>query len=694
MDRADTTSTPGNWPPRVFTNLHQQSWSPAWLGTDKTLYQPGNWRPSDQIPVAGLRQIYIWPLTAVFGGDAGKTANDIQMLADDLGKAGSSWAEIEDLLDHLNPPMPACEKTAATAPGAAEPDPADDASRQKKRQWALEDRAQRYGEFVYFHDFVQKILFRRHAATGQKPPIRLFRHKIISAVEVGLDCYDAAAGRAVNRIFRGEVCRANLYMIDSGAAALVVEINFATCALTLAQAQVFIQQARCSYTPWFATWNDPPTPANVPKVWRWLDANGEDFAEPSHPASFEEDLGHIKSHRAPAIAAHWLALLAPLKIADAEGATGWRHIADERIPLMSFISLTGAASKYATGVPVRTGQVGEWGAKDLAAQMDLSLVSRGDWARLCYADGPGTDPLPYAPAIFRNFEENACYDRYFPGDATSTSIRYLFAGYHFAAVGAGNFFDETLVHHFRRHYFQIGLVVTMELAMMLALSGRVSDAVRQHRGRAAPGPKAADAFRRTMLGIQQSFLELTHLYVFRGLSNQMQPTEMYEKWRKTLNLDAIFDDLKNEIDSATSFLATQRQGEQADAANRLAAIAAGGVFLGLWLALSQMLFGAIQAFPPIGPWLMGAESKATAALALIWAVAVILLALAITAWVAYAILAQWSKWEAVQSAETGQRNTSRSATFLKSLIWRIAVGASLFCVAFLIAGATGRICKL
>ena len=76
--------------------------------------------------------------------------------------------------------------------------------------------------------------------------------------------------------------------------------------------------------------------------------------------------------------------------------------------------------------------------------------------------------MPYNPNFLDSFEKEACYDRFFPHAETTSCVRYLFAGYHMSMVGAGSFFDDTLVHHFRRHYFQINLLVNMELASLLA----------------------------------------------------------------------------------------------------------------------------------------------------------------------------------------------------------------------------------
>ena len=130
----------------------------------------------------------------------------------------------------------------------------------------------------------------------------------------------------------------------------------------------------------------------------------------------------------------------------------FRQVTDERIPLMSFISIKSVG---------RTGRKGA----DL-----LRSISRGDWMRLCFADEPGFAPLPYSAAFMRDFETKHCYDRFMPSAFASGSARYLFSGSNMCMVAEGYFGNTTLVHHFRRHYYQMALIINMEFASLLATS--------------------------------------------------------------------------------------------------------------------------------------------------------------------------------------------------------------------------------
>jgi hypothetical protein len=262
-------------------------------------------------------------------------------------------------------------------------------------------------------------------------------------------------------------------------------------------------------------------------------------------------------------------------------------VVDERIPTMTYVSLTGAGA--ASGQYAALQEPIPWDESNRRAMLDMRTVSRADWIRLCFADPSGTDPLPYDPGFLGRFEEEACYDRHFPSEAATAATRYMFSGYQFAAVGAGWFFDNHGMNHFRRHYFQMGLILQMEFASLLAVSSRISEAVRSLHKQLASTVSDNDAarseayknFRDEIIGINEKFLEALHLFRFTGLSNQLQPREMYAKWRKALDLDDLFEDLKEELDAASQFLLAGEQVRRAEAANSLSTIAAIGVVFGL-----------------------------------------------------------------------------------------------------------------
>lgn len=556
---------------RIRVNLAGVASSTDWLGPNPGLYRSDLWQRADRIQVARFRQIYIWPLALRLAG-LPTTSDEIapeKLIDIAIGAAREAinqktelWEEVRDLLDH------------ATRRGTR--DQADD--------------AQSYGEFVYFHDFVQAMLFRQPKdGNAEQPALRIYRHKTIEGAEISIGA----------RVFRARVDRCNLYLFRSGAAALAVELDFGAAphieengserSLSLRDVQDFIDRARRSYTPYHVIDQlGVDHPGQVVDRFAWKTTNGT-LGTPSTPNSLEADRAQIahldtaKLRSAP-MARHWLDILEPLEIAGYERKPlsvrnpVWRHVVDERIPVMSYVSLTGAAEKC--GVPVKTAFDSQVPGK-IAGMQDLWIVSRGDWIRLAGADESGTDPLPYSHRFLHDFETTTCYDRYFPSDAATSATRYMFTGYHFTAVeaaslGGNDSSDSVIFHHFRRHYFQMGLILHMEFASLLATSSRVSEAVRR-----LMDDSNEVAFRQTLVEVQRDFLEFVHQFHFTGLSNQLQAREMFEQWRRALGLDALFKDVKTEIESATGFLLSDQQVRQGESANTLSTIASIAVFFGL-----------------------------------------------------------------------------------------------------------------
>jgi len=530
--------------------------SPDWLGNHPELYAPDNWLPSDRIEVAGYRQILVWPLA--LRPDAGSTKEAVDDTAKRLIE--SKWKPVDDLLDHIAP-------------------------KENDAQAAL------YAEFVYFHDFIQSVLYRKGTMEDESATLRLFRRTDVVSAE-----FELSEGET-RRVYKPGVARCDLYLFRSGSAVLVLELDYGSpqtwidgepTPMTLADVLDVTDKVRRSYAPFYF---DESHAGLAPESFAWRLADGRFFgAGPSTPLPLSEEIARLRAasglDRTAPMFRHWRELLAPLRIAgytDDSSGPVWRHIIDERVPVMSFVSLTGAGKALYDAAPKAFA-----GAADYAHRqaLDMSVVSRADWIRLCAADRRGTDPMPYAPGFLRGFEDEACYDRHWPGPATDGAARYLFAGYHFAVVGAGWFFDTHIAEHFRRHYFQMALLLNMETASLLSLSSRVSHAVRDLRG--ADDKVKEDHFRKRIVDIESEFLEFIHEHRFTGLSNQLQPREMFAIWRRAMGVDAVFKDLKEEVDTAVGFVLAREQTRQADAANRLAGVAMVAAVLGLAFSLLGM----------------------------------------------------------------------------------------------------------
>ena len=409
------------------------------------------------------------------------------------------------------------------------------------------EASSRYAEFVFFHPFVQRFLYPDQDA--DKPPIRLYKREDIRCVTVSLDKPD------------GQICielavdRIHFYLFDHGVGILVMEVSYEKH-LPIGIVEDFIDCFRRAYPPYWETYNDAP--GHCPLIVEWLDCFGKALAAKSNYEEAEYFVNSaIKNHAAiPAL--HWQYLLEPLRPWESDlkdGSFSYRQIEDERLSFMAYIVVD-----------------------------DPSQLKRGDFIRLCFADGRGNSArLPYAHGFLVNFEEKYCYDRYWdpeknylrddpsanqPDDHWLTT-RYLCCGYGFTMVGKqdnGGFFTDGkngALSHFRRHYFQMGLIAHFHRAALLLYSDALSRAVAEYD----PG---TEAFHQEISTILQRLLHFTHRYWFREVSNQVQPRELFTWWTKHLETQALFDQVKQEAQDANEFLETQAQKKLSEAQKKLA----------------------------------------------------------------------------------------------------------------------------
>lgn len=567
--------------------MDYKSYNDLGLGDGPHEYEPDLWRPAGEIQVDKLRLILTWPLVLrIFPTENGERIKDISKRQDNyLRQVKSSlndgpWKHEEDLANYAAPPN-----------NIFDPDLMHPAFE------ALGDKANKYGEFVYFHDFVQETLYSR--ASQDYPnfplhPVTLYKRFDIKRIAAKFyqekDIFSINAG----------VENVNLHLFGTGAAMISVELEFGlnpmvhgatrSKPMMLSHAQTIIDQIRRTYTPYYDVgmskeWNSIPAISSglIPIEFKWLDENGFSIADPKldvqpYSATGEGNFRNLnqfldqslkgihkpnsEGRRNLPLLNHWRDLAGPLRI-DGDRATKdespiFRQVTDERIPMMSYISIgniEGFAQKGANR---------------------LRSIRRGDWVRLCFADGPGSDPLPYSANFLRDFETKHCYDRFAPSSATSSATRYMFSGGNMCMVTEGDFSNTVLVHHFRRHYYQLALVINMEFASLLATSSHVSAALRRFKsgpkhtflGRALDYAKEKELTENLRFA-ERSFLEFTHLYHFGGLSNQIQAREIFEMWRGHAGIDKIYQEVKEEVQAGNEFLRNEELVHQANAAKTL-----------------------------------------------------------------------------------------------------------------------------
>jgi hypothetical protein len=248
-------------------------------------------------------------------------------------------------------------------------------------------------------------------------------------------------------------------------------------------------------------------------------------------------------------------------------APSWRHFADDRMPILSIIRIT-----------------------DVNTYRNISV---GDWMRTCFVDASGTNAFPYSSDFLKKTWDKHVYDRHNYG-ATDNSLapsRFLICGYGLIAVGVDDFFRKNTALHMRRHYFQMMLIIQLERATMLDFSSRITHAVTQFSGD-LHAPSADDAaqitLQKQMQQIERDFLSYTHRFKFTGISSQQQAIEMYDQMRDVTALDQLYEDIKNELTTATQFLFSVQSERNSEAAQTLNSIAGIGVALTLGLGFAAL----------------------------------------------------------------------------------------------------------
>ena len=551
------------------------------------LYDEEKWQYGNEIPVSKFREILLWPLFVAADGEA-KEAGTIPSLMRDIA---------DSLRKRSQKPASDFPTSHPELKGAWEwvEDPLQHICKQVTQSLDTYQNAQ-YSEFVYFHDVIQDFLYQKQDVKKDRlavAPLHLFRRTDLTSITIELDQY---AGECTINL---AVDRCNLYLASSGIILLAMEVNWTKGqsypdTLTFADVQRTLNQFRRTYSPYLegceGNATPPFKPGQSPKaVHLHFCENGvprEEIFNLSEETLAERNrcLTPEPGHkRVPQIFSHWADLLWPFCLCDKELAnykmpyqlnktdTGkafaLTHIVDERIPLMSYISLSPEFGRNCNG------------------PAQLSKLSRGDWIRLCFADDRGTDPLPYNPHFLKDFEDRHCYDRFFTSPSTpDASSRMTFSSYAFSVAGAGWFFDNVMQEHFRRHYFQTSLLAYLEHASLLGYSKRLTNIVAIYEKAEGDKTNSCDAeqeFHHQVGELKREFLQYTHQFRFSGVSNQMQPTEMYNQWRDVIGLHRLYDDVKVELDSASDFLIARDQKQQTDAAANIGVVASVGVVFGI-----------------------------------------------------------------------------------------------------------------
>jgi len=402
-----------------------------------------------------------------------------------------------------------------------------------------------YNEFVTFLPYVQRFLFgegraaRAAGADTGAAPMRVFRRRDVAAVHVV-----AQPGTAPVTL---RIVHVDLYFfLDVDVVMLNVEVEADTLPLT--QAQELLYRFGRAYPP---GWDADGRPLHCLSEAAFLAADGRVLAQ-SDSGDREAFLAHVSEHRAPRIAAHWAWLLEPL-VADHSpraadpGVTRYRQIEYYRMPMMAFLALD-----------------------------DPRSLSRSDFVRLGLVTGAGggDSTLPYAEQHLADFESRHCYDRFWSGSGAAPDTRYLASGHALVVVGRADstFFrcpDRGVLAQFRHQHFLLFLVAHFQKAALLMFGDRLVEALKQLDVRS---PASVKRFKRTIRGAFEVFLRFTHRYWFHAVAEQAQARALFRMTADQLELDPLYDEIKQRIADLNAYLDADSLRRQANTVVRLTVV--------------------------------------------------------------------------------------------------------------------------
>lgn len=448
--------------------------------------------PANRIPVPHLRQIFHLPLSLFKPKDGEALKSQMNGVCAALSRDTDRWTITGDRLKETNSSVV-------------------------------------YREAAYFHDFVRDFLYPK--PSQDKPghttaDRRCFRRADLEGSEI---VFMVNGGGAPFKIIH-----LTIDLFSFGVAILTVELEFTGKDLRLDRAQTIIDHIRRAF-PGFWFGNDSASvPGLCPSGVEML-VKGKSEKMSAGPQS--EQINRLADTRSIRLFPWWREILAPLRLEGEEGdAPQWRHVLDERVPVMTYLSLTEPGKDPAT---------------------TIRRISDGDWFRIAAADQAGSDPYPYNKAFLEPQARQLFYDRFLADGYTTSATRHSFAGYAYAMVGAGGFHDTHAREHFSSHYRQMNFIAHLEFAALLTFSRRLTDLVRRDDA------DDTQAFRKRLQSIRKDYLDYTHQYLFTDVSNHLQAREMNAMLRASLGLSELRRDVEAELNAASDFAHAEEQTELA-----------------------------------------------------------------------------------------------------------------------------------
>ena len=396
-----------------------------------------------------------------------------------------------------------------------------------------------YQEFVTFKPFVQRFLYGegrglRTAHDSRDSCMKVLRRHDVRRLRV--QTHADAAPREL------EVVHIDLYFFDDVDLA-ILNVELAAGDLDFEEAQQLLYRCGRAYP---GGWDAEGRPLHALQQAEWLDAEGRVLAA-SDSAEREPFIKHVHQHRSPRVSRHWAFLLEPLvsEHSESQAPLRYRQIESYRMPQMAYLALD-----------------------------DPRALSRSDFVRLSQAAAPGEQYAHMADHAHADFEARHCWDQFWSEGGSAPQTRYLCSGKVMVVVGRADaeFYrcrDRGVLAQFRHQHFLIFLIAQFQKAALLAFSDRLVEAVRKLD---IGDPESVKRFKRAIRAAFEGFLRFTHRYWFHSISEQGQARALYAMCFQHLELDPLYDEVKQRISDLAGYLETDSLRRQANTVVRLTVV--------------------------------------------------------------------------------------------------------------------------
>ncbi len=417
-----------------------------------------------------------------------------------------------------------------------------------------DDCLQRYQEYAYFHPFVQQFLYNQAYVSA-------YQREDITNIKV--------TGKYLAETLHVERCE--LYLFDPDIGIVLLEVSGEN--LPLEKVQNILDILRRIYPPYFGT--NRNTDGTLVSTFGghcadtigFLRRDGTQISPQSNLGDAKHFIGQIKDANQAGQqlpwAKHWQWLIEPFAVEIGTARPTAIQLGDDRCPVMAY----------------------------LAIDNPRHTVTRGDMIRLCFADQPGKWPLPNAGRFLMDFEKRFCYDRFWGSESEHEDLqsRIMICGYAYTYIGDARdksfFVDKQEGAHaiFRHLHIKMGLIAIFQKASLLSAAWRLSRLIdHDKKGMPTrPNPKQLDIFYRY-------FMMFSQKYWFHEISPQEQACELFGMWRRELGTQALYDEVRQELQDIV-------QHEQTTENTSLAELAAIGLPIAFALSLLGMSdFGTVD----------------------------------------------------------------------------------------------------